>query len=88
MRIFISVLISVFLTIGFVRAQNIDPKNNPKKDQYEKSAKQAEQQSQDDMKKQTEDFIHKKKYRKIVKKGKPGNTGKAKVEPGVIYLDK
>ncbi|HTA27043.1 MAG TPA: hypothetical protein VK809_04610 [Bacteroidia bacterium] len=88
MRTFILLLITVFLAIGVASAQNIDPKNNPKKDQYEKSAKQAEQQSQDDMKKQTEDFTRKKKYRKIVKKGKPGNTGKAKAEPGVIYLDK
>jgi len=88
MRTFILLLILVFLSTGFVHAQNIDPKNNPKKDQYDKSAKQAEGQSQDDMKKQTEDFTRKKKYRKIVKKGKPGSTGKAKQEPGLIYLDK
>ena len=88
MRNFIISLLIMFSAMAYVRGQNIDPKNNPKKDQYDKSAKQAEQQSQHEMKKQTEDFTRKKKYKKIVKKGKPGNTGKAKQEPGVIYLDK
>ncbi|HTB31401.1 MAG TPA: hypothetical protein VK808_05200 [Bacteroidia bacterium] len=89
MRKFIYPLCILFLMAGFADAQNIDPKDNSKKkDQYDESKQKAEQQSQDDMKKQTEDFTRKKKYRKIVKKGKPGSTGKAKPESLILYTDK
>ena len=82
-------LLFIFLFIGYAHAQNTAPKSNPdKKDQYDKSAKQAEQQSQDDMKKQNDEFIRKKKYKKLTKKGKPASTGKAKPESLIIYTDK
>lgn len=88
LKCFLPLCVAIVLS-GFLSAQKIDPANNPnKKDQYAKSAQQAEQQSQDEMKKQNDDFVHKKKYKGLTKKGKPANTGKAKPESLLLYIDK
>ncbi len=82
-------LFFIMLCICSASAQNVDPMNNEShKSQYSKSDKKVEKESQDAMKKQTDDFVRKKKYRKLTRKGKPSNTGKAKPESMILYLDK
>jgi hypothetical protein len=86
-KLFIIFLFSIFLLKGnsSILAQTVDPKNDKQhKDQYGVSQEKIEQESQDEMKKQNDEFARKKRYRSLTRKGKAGTAGKARTENGNV----